>query len=80
VEERNTVQLPVVEGEDAVAAFLQVGGEPQPVVDGVTEGAVDQDDGTGMGGDRTAVSWVTTSIGLEAELADGTRIVPPWAN
>ncbi|MFJ6087281.1 cupin domain-containing protein [Streptomyces sp. NPDC092369] len=30
-------------------------------------------------GDRTAVTWVTTSIGLEAELADGTRIAPPWA-
>ncbi|TLS43433.1 cupin domain-containing protein [Streptomyces montanus] len=30
--------------------------------------------------DRTAVSWVTTSIGLEAELADGSRITPPWAN
>jgi quercetin dioxygenase-like cupin family protein len=30
--------------------------------------------------DRTAVSWVTTSVGLEAQLADGTRIVPPWAN
>ncbi|MEU2583755.1 cupin domain-containing protein [Streptomyces avermitilis] len=30
--------------------------------------------------DQTAVSWVTTSIGLEAELADGSRIVPPWAN
>ncbi|WP_371672499.1 cupin domain-containing protein [Streptomyces sp. NBC_00289] len=30
--------------------------------------------------DRTAISWVTTSIGLEAELADGTRITPPWAN
>ncbi|MGW1895598.1 cupin domain-containing protein [Streptomyces sp. NPDC002004] len=30
--------------------------------------------------DRTALSWVTTSIGLEAELADGTRITPPWAN
>jgi quercetin dioxygenase-like cupin family protein len=29
--------------------------------------------------DRTAVSWVTTSTGLEAELADGTRIAPPWA-
>lgn len=29
---------------------------------------------------RTAVSWVTTSIGLEAVLADGTRITPPWAN
>ncbi|MER5915328.1 cupin domain-containing protein [Streptomyces sp. NPDC001982] len=30
--------------------------------------------------DGTAVTWVTTSIGLEADLADGTRIVPPWAN
>jgi quercetin dioxygenase-like cupin family protein len=30
--------------------------------------------------DRTAYSWVTTSVGLEARLADGTRIMPPWAN
>ncbi|TQJ48016.1 cupin domain-containing protein [Streptomyces sp. NBC_00080] len=30
--------------------------------------------------DHTALSWVTTSIGLEAELADGTRIAPLWAN
>ncbi|MFD3837846.1 cupin domain-containing protein [Streptomyces sp. NPDC058642] len=30
--------------------------------------------------DRTAVSWVTTSIGLQATLADGTVITPPWAN
>jgi quercetin dioxygenase-like cupin family protein len=30
--------------------------------------------------DEVAVSWVTTSIGLEAELTDGTRVVPPWAN
>ncbi|MEU8970089.1 cupin domain-containing protein [Streptomyces monashensis] len=30
--------------------------------------------------DHTALSWVTTSVGLEAELADGTRITPPWAN
>ncbi|MBN0047225.1 cupin domain-containing protein [Streptomyces actuosus] len=29
---------------------------------------------------HTAITWVTTSIGLEAELADGTRIAPPWAN
>ncbi|MET7381305.1 cupin domain-containing protein [Streptomyces sp. NPDC005526] len=29
---------------------------------------------------HTALSWVTTSVGLEAELADGTRITPPWAN
>jgi quercetin dioxygenase-like cupin family protein len=30
--------------------------------------------------DRMAVTWVTTSVGLEAELADGTRIAPPWAH
>ncbi|MFJ8362668.1 cupin domain-containing protein [Streptomyces sp. NPDC093984] len=30
--------------------------------------------------DEVAVSWVTTSIGLEAVLADGTRITPPWAS
>ncbi|MFD7708988.1 cupin domain-containing protein [Streptomyces sp. NPDC059785] len=30
--------------------------------------------------DRTAVSWVTTSIGLRAEFADGTRLSPPWVN
>lgn len=30
--------------------------------------------------DRTAVSWVTTSIGLTARLADGASITPPWAN
>ncbi|MEU3663018.1 cupin domain-containing protein [Streptomyces sp. NPDC032940] len=29
---------------------------------------------------RPATSWVTTSVGLEAELADGSRITPPWAN
>ncbi|MBT2422171.1 cupin domain-containing protein [Streptomyces sp. ISL-22] len=29
--------------------------------------------------DRTATTWVTTSIGLEAELSDGTRVAPPWA-
>ncbi|ANH90812.1 MULTISPECIES: cupin domain-containing protein [unclassified Streptomyces] len=30
--------------------------------------------------DRTAVSWVTTSVGLTARLADGTVLTPPWAN
>ncbi|MFI6878132.1 cupin domain-containing protein [Streptomyces sp. NPDC050400] len=30
--------------------------------------------------DAPATMWVTTSVGLEAELADGTRISPPWAN
>ncbi|MFI6349279.1 cupin domain-containing protein [Streptomyces sp. NPDC050560] len=27
---------------------------------------------------ETAVTWVTTSVGLEAELPDGSRITPPW--
>ena len=30
--------------------------------------------------DRTVITWVTPTIGLEAEPADGTRIVAPWAN
>jgi quercetin dioxygenase-like cupin family protein len=30
-------------------------------------------------GGRPAITWVTTLVGLEAELADGTRIAPPWA-
>ncbi|MFK4148313.1 cupin domain-containing protein [Streptomyces sp. NPDC004065] len=30
--------------------------------------------------DRTAVTWVTTSTGLRARLADGTVLTPPWAN
>lgn len=30
--------------------------------------------------DAPATMWVTTSVGLEAQLADGTRIAPPWAN
>ncbi|GAA4865655.1 cupin domain-containing protein [Actinomycetospora straminea] len=31
------------------------------------------------GGGAPASVWVTTSPGLEAELADGSRLVPPWA-
>ncbi|MFE6335436.1 cupin domain-containing protein [Streptomyces sp. NPDC057798] len=30
--------------------------------------------------DQTALTWVTTSIGLTADLPDGTRLTPPWAN
>ncbi|MFF5407413.1 cupin domain-containing protein [Streptomyces misionensis] len=29
---------------------------------------------------HTALSWVTSVIGLTARLADGSRIAPPWAN
>jgi quercetin dioxygenase-like cupin family protein len=31
-------------------------------------------------GDRDALIWATTSTGLEAEMADGTAVSPPWAN
>jgi quercetin dioxygenase-like cupin family protein len=31
------------------------------------------------GGSKAASVWVTTSPGLEAELADGSRFAPPWA-
>ncbi|MFF3348735.1 cupin domain-containing protein [Streptomyces sp. NPDC002779] len=30
--------------------------------------------------EQTALTWVTTSIGLTADLPDGTRLTPPWAN
>ncbi|WP_042425179.1 cupin domain-containing protein [Streptacidiphilus anmyonensis] len=30
--------------------------------------------------DAPARIWTTTSVGLEAVMADGTRIRPPWAN
>ncbi|MFM9612334.1 cupin domain-containing protein [Streptomyces sp. V2] len=30
--------------------------------------------------DHAASTWVTTSIGLTAKLADGTEVAPPWAN
>ncbi len=32
------------------------------------------------GGTVTATAWVTTTPGLEAVLADGSRLSPPWAN
>jgi quercetin dioxygenase-like cupin family protein len=31
-------------------------------------------------GDRDATMWVATSVGLEATLADGSTLRPPWAN
>jgi quercetin dioxygenase-like cupin family protein len=32
------------------------------------------------GGANAATAWVTTTRGLEAVIADGTRITPPWAS
>lgn len=31
------------------------------------------------GGPDGATAWVTTTPGLEAVIADGTRLTPPWA-
>jgi mannose-6-phosphate isomerase-like protein (cupin superfamily) len=31
-------------------------------------------------GPGPATAWVSTSLGLEAQFADGSRISPPWAN
>lgn len=56
-------------------------GHPERVAAGDT---VIVNAGTAFGienpGAETAVAWVTTSVGLTAELADGTVITPPWAN
>ena len=32
------------------------------------------------GGTSDATAWVTTTPGLEAVMADGSRIAPPWAS
>ncbi|MGW5253942.1 cupin domain-containing protein [Streptomyces sp. NPDC004012] len=65
-----------------------LGGELLVTLDGRTERITAGDtvivnSGTALGvqnpTDEVAVFWVTTSVGLEAELADGTRIAPPWA-
>jgi quercetin dioxygenase-like cupin family protein len=32
------------------------------------------------GGNCDATAWVTTTPGLEAIMADGSRFAPPWAN
>ena len=36
--------------------------------------------GVDNAGGEPATMWVCTSVGLEATLADGSRITPPWAN
>lgn len=74
---------------DREEIFHLLDGELLIILDGRTERVVAGDTvivtpGAAFGvenpTDRTAVSWVTTTIGLEAELADGTRLTPPWAN
>lgn len=37
-----------------------------------------QEFSAGNPGDRPAAAWVTTSVGLQAQLADGSWLSPPW--
>lgn len=87
-------RLEVAAGTEGVAhrvtreeIFLLLGGELTVTLDGVTSqvgpgevvlipaGAELKADNTSTG---TATAWVTTSVGLEATLPDGSRISPPW--
>ena len=67
--------------------FLVLGGRPVLTVDGEQHeleagGVVLARAGSQVRLDNPAAEaaelWVTTSVGLTAELADGTRIAPPW--
>jgi len=69
--------------------FHLLGGELLITLDGRTERITAGDTvvinpgatlGVENSAQETAVSWVTTSIGLRAELADGSVLTPPWAN
>ena len=87
-------RLEVTAGTEGVAhrvtreeVFLLLGGELTVTLDGVTSrvgpgevvmvpaGAELKVDNTSAG---TATAWVTTSVGLQATLPDGSRISPPW--
>ncbi|MFI0966913.1 cupin domain-containing protein [Streptomyces sp. NPDC021080] len=69
--------------------FLLLSGELLVTLDGHTERITAGDTviitpGATLGIENptreSALSWVTTSIGLQAELADGSTLTPPWAN
>ncbi|GAA3247291.1 hypothetical protein GCM10010493_20310 [Streptomyces lavendulae subsp. grasserius] len=63
VEEGHAGELSVVEGVDAVPAVDQVRREAEPVVHGVPEGAVDEDDGARVRGGRLAGPVVPATAG-----------------
>jgi quercetin dioxygenase-like cupin family protein len=79
-------RAPVHTGEEI---FHLLSGELLVTLDGRTERIIAGDTvvitpGVALGienpAQETALSWVTTSIGLRAELADGSVLTPPWAN
>ncbi|MFD5817857.1 cupin domain-containing protein [Streptomyces sp. NPDC059618] len=74
---------------DREEVFLLLSGELLVTLDGRTERMTEGDTliitpGVSFGVENptreTALSWVTTSVGLRAELADGSVLTPPWAN
>ncbi|WP_093715068.1 cupin domain-containing protein [Actinacidiphila alni] len=69
--------------------FLALYGAVELSVDGETRSLAPGDAAVARPGSRVrlanrtqepAALWVTTSIGLEATMTDGSRISPPWAN
>jgi quercetin dioxygenase-like cupin family protein len=69
--------------------FLMLSGSLELTIDGETCSLAPGDVAVARAGsslglfnptEEPATMWVTTSMGLEATLADGSRIAPPWAN
>lgn len=69
--------------------FLMLTGSVELGLDGETRSLRPGDSATAPPGssirlsnttEEPAAMWVTTTIGLEGTLADGSRISPPWAN
>ncbi|MFF2808389.1 cupin domain-containing protein [Streptomyces sp. NPDC058000] len=70
-------------------AFYVLSGRPEFTIDGETAELGAGDAAVAPAGsrlslsnhtDRTAEIWVTTRVGLNARLADGSTLTPPWAN
>jgi mannose-6-phosphate isomerase-like protein (cupin superfamily) len=68
--------------------FLVLSGTPRLTIDGEAHDLSPGDAATAPAGSSLALEnpggepaavWVTTGVGLEAVLADGSRISPPWA-
>lgn len=77
-------QPPVVSHEEV---FLVLAGRPTLTIDGRSTGLEPGDVALAPAGaslcldnttNENATLWVSTSVGLEAVMADGARVSPPW--
>ncbi|WP_181804347.1 cupin domain-containing protein [Streptomyces shenzhenensis] len=73
----------------AEETFYVLSGRPRLTIDGESAELRPGDAAVAPAGSQLAVAnttdqsahmWVTTRVGLTAELADGTTIAPPWAH